>query len=461
MNKNINKLIDDNSFVIKGVVLEEKESNYSSTSVSADKNRVYSTVSHHQDQKIWYKTEGGKEDSVYLYNRNVEFRSGHEIILIYSKLTNSLIRIINKTTQYSWSLQLSSPPIGAWSLLFGFLMTFALLLFFSLPVLSFIFLIIYIKTLKKNYYPYPKTLGILRIFGTLSLIIGVIIQGIMLSDIDAGISMKPFVEISNYFDLNSIVTLMMPVIPAVILLALHQVNEAKFLSLIASGLNNKVNQLQHGEFDKNESDVENADSNKNEPCVESTNSNKNESDVESTDSKVNNVRQLFKYLLIGVVLFLAFISFDFYKQTNTEKSESLEMLHGYWDMAQLIIGGVSVSTEDREIFDKNWNSAQISMQNKWYFTPKEKAAFPMLIKMLEIDKNNKLAINSLKKMYEFYGGSTVTKTDEGIKQSNPLRMLPYDAKAEKTKLLRKKAIKQAIRNTGSSADDFLDKNPYY
>ena len=68
MSFNMNKLVDDHSYVITGTVIDENESNYSSTRVSTDKNyHVQSRVDHHQDQVIWYKTDDGKEDSVRLY----------------------------------------------------------------------------------------------------------------------------------------------------------------------------------------------------------------------------------------------------------------------------------------------------------------------------------------------------------------------------------------------------------
>ena len=167
---NINKVVDEYSYVITGTVIDEKESNYSSTSVSTDNNyHVQSRVDHHQDQVIWYKTDSGKEDSVRLYNRNVEFRQGHRIALIYSRKTSQLMRVINPSTEYYWKINYKDTirgmkdRIGA--ILIGYPILALVAAFLVLPFINIITALF--SGLKNALVPahhYPVTL-LLRLFG--------------------------------------------------------------------------------------------------------------------------------------------------------------------------------------------------------------------------------------------------------------------------------------------------------
>ncbi len=169
---NINKVVDEYSYVITGTVIDEKESNYSSTSVSTDNNyHVQSRVDHHQDQVIWYKTDSGKEDSVRLYNRNVEFRQGHSIALIYSRKTNQLMRVINPSTEYYWKINYKDKirgmkdRIGA--IVIGYPILALLAAFLILPFIN-IFTALF-SGLKNALLPahhYPATL-IIRLLGVM------------------------------------------------------------------------------------------------------------------------------------------------------------------------------------------------------------------------------------------------------------------------------------------------------
>jgi len=139
--------VDEQSYVVTGVVLSEKEKAYSSSEVSVDENKnlftgkkdlhVNTHVSHHKEQTIWYKCDDdGNEYAVRLLNCSADVLKGHKISLIYSKKTSELMRLVNLSTGFFWKInyQNSEEGIGARIIGYAFFLFWATIL--SLPIVN-------------------------------------------------------------------------------------------------------------------------------------------------------------------------------------------------------------------------------------------------------------------------------------------------------------------------------------
>jgi len=96
-----------------------------------------STVSHHQNQKIWFVDEAGNEGSRSFYNQDIDVREGNTIRMVFSKKTGEILRLKNETTGYYWRLKgygLSSSAAGRlWNGITNRIGALFYTVFFNLP----------------------------------------------------------------------------------------------------------------------------------------------------------------------------------------------------------------------------------------------------------------------------------------------------------------------------------------